>query len=354
VQLRTFSNEFKIRSVPAIAARTAKHDDVEVAQEATTADKYIAAIAFDGDSIGAWLNGDRLPKDEGLAKHHENFSKALSNFALNEVIEIVMGTKAEKDEGKFKGQLIYAGGDDVIALVPADAALEIAAALRTAFRLSTKGTPSTGEKPDASAGIAIAHIRSPLQDLIREAKQAEKDAKNKVGRPAFSVTLMKRSGEISKWGGKWSDVKVRSEDKDKPDTAITHTLYHEIDNLVMTGRLSARFPHRICGLLASYLTARTGISKLEDDIIDSDRMVCLIHLEFHYAAVRQGSKEVAEQLDPHLKSYLDGIVANFVPPSDDSKPALNQVMLQSVIGLCTTLAFARRSVTTESLLATAP
>lgn len=52
----------------------------------------------------------------------------------------------------------------------------------------------------------VAHFKSPLQDLIREAQKAEKDAKRDIdkggrGRAAFSITLLKRSGEISKWAG---------------------------------------------------------------------------------------------------------------------------------------------------------
>jgi len=111
-----------IRSIPAIAARTTTLDDDEEAQEKTPGDKYIAAIAFDGDSIGAWVNGDRSPEGINLEKHHSNFSRFLSNFALGEVRKIVErqvdGWDKEKKPIKVPlGQLIYAGGDDVIATI---------------------------------------------------------------------------------------------------------------------------------------------------------------------------------------------------------------------------------------------
>lgn len=307
-----------IRSIPAIAARTAIHDDDENPQEKTLGEKYIAAIAFDGDSIGAWVNGDKSPADIDLEKHHGAFSAALSGFALGKVRTIVEGTPEERREVKWKGQLVYAGGDDVVCLVPAEIALDTAKELKTAFcGCTTHFEGNHGEKPDASAGIAIAHIRSPLQDLIREAQRAEKRAKNEVGRPAFSVTLMKRSGEISHWGSQWKSGGL--------------DLYEAIRERMRSGALSEKFPHRVCELLSPYLVRATGLSKLEDAIADPAVGAELIAREFAHAAERQGSKAIAEELATPLKAYLDKLPTEF------------QTRLASVIGLCTTLAFAQRN-----------
>ena len=49
---------------------------------------FFRSIAFDGDSIGQWVNGDFLPDKNALQQHHSNFSKALSKFALEEVRKI--------------------------------------------------------------------------------------------------------------------------------------------------------------------------------------------------------------------------------------------------------------------------
>ena len=315
--LNTGSREFLIRSIPAIAAREAKLDDEEAAQEKTAGDKYIAAIAFDGDSIGQWVNGDFLPEDSSLEAHHRDFSRALSRFALGRVRDIVEGTSEEVTSHQWKGQLIYAGGDDVVCLVPADIALEVAAELRDEFHISTKGTPATDGQPDASAGIAIAHIHAPLQDLIREAKKAEKRAKNTVGRPAFSITVMKRSGEISQWGSRWSSGGLE--------------LYRAITGLMKSEVLGARFPHRVCQLLTPYLTNTTGLARQSDAITDRATAHDLIRREFAHAAERQGTADAARQLDTLLTTYLDRL-------DGDTQQAIH-----AVIGLCTTLAFARRT-----------
>ena len=154
------------------------------------------------------------------------------------------------------GQVIYSGGDNVLAMLPADEAIACAQGLRLAFRGSSKlveaypglfaktadgfiqladqnnsnqgdwnrgcrrpAEPSwpllvPGSKATVSVGLAIGHIKEPLQDMINEAQTAERRAKadperavferhNKLcwnlnegwGRDALAVTLFKRSGE---------------------------------------------------------------------------------------------------------------------------------------------------------------
>ncbi len=305
--LHADSARFAIRSTRAIAARSDELDD-EDDTDVAPGDKYLAAIAFDGDSIGKWVNGDDLAPGVDLRTHHTAFSAALSDFALIRVRDIVDSND---------GFLIYAGGDDVVALTPADVALACANELREAFRMATASIKNKdGNCPDASAGIAIAHFKAPLQDLIRAAQAAEKNAKNEVGRPAFSITLMKRSGEISLWGAKWGDHATG--------------LHDAVFKAMTDGSLRAKFPHRVCQLLEPYLTVRTGISK-QADAIDAATARDLIAKEFGFAATRQGSQAIAALLAAPLGAYLNQL-------KDDP-----QTLFTSIIGLCTTLAFADRN-----------
>ena len=248
-------------------------EDVDRIGDDARGGKYFAVLALDGDSIGKWISGEKTPHyksqfasytdgsgahsqgaveyferksdpdGHGILKdrfadllqtrrlvspsYHLQFSEALSNFALLCARPVVEA---------FKGRLIYAGGDDVVAMLPADTALSCARALRAAFqgaevvgpdgrRLFTSPAPGflTSEKmsdqngysipflvpgraADCSVGIAIAHFKSPLQDVVREAQCAEKrakSAKSELDRSAVAVTLMKRSGETIQWGCKW-------------------------------------------------------------------------------------------------------------------------------------------------------
>ncbi len=302
-------NSFNLRSTRAIAARDDSQDDAENTDGAQ-GEKYLATIAFDGDSIGKWMNGDDLTPGHDLHQHHQDFSAALSDFALNKVREII-----EKKCGKGLpiGFLIYAGGDDVVALVPADVALTVAGELRAAFRKATAHIQDKfGNSPDASVGIAIAHFKSPLQDLIREGQKAEKDAKRDQGRAAFSITLLKRSGEISKWGGKW----------DHGPIALYEAIFKAMEN-----GLSRKFPHRVCQLLEPYLT---GSSKQTD--VPNFPLHEVVEKEIAHAAIRQGSREIAATLLVPLRGYLKNL-----PPDP-------KATLQAIISLCTTLAFTLRNL----------
>jgi CRISPR-associated protein Cmr2 len=231
----------------ALAALYRRKEDTGVAEPP----KYVAVLAFDGDDMGKWVSGDKAPPLLGqLAKsaasyfqnlgatetqprrplspsYHLQFSEALANFAVY---------LARPAVEHFGGQLIYAGGDDVLAMVPAAQGVACAESLRNAFRgqvgltgvFSCEGCNGgfarlahpkdeepchplvvPGPRADASIGIAVGHIHSPLQGLVRAAQQAEKDAKklrakdalNRCG--ALAIRVMKRSGETRTWGARW-------------------------------------------------------------------------------------------------------------------------------------------------------
>lgn len=324
------SAAFPIRSTHAIAARSDKLDDMENT-DLLADEKYLAAIAFDGDSIGRWVSGERLESKERLESFHSDFSSALSGFALVEARRIIESTIDGKDQSGKEikvplGFLIYAGGDDVVALVPADQAIKVAGDIRQAFRESTKRiTGKNQSRPDGSAGIAIAHFKAPLQDLIREAQKAEKRAKRDpekggYGRSAVAITLMKRSGEITEWGCKWSE----EEGKGGLD------LYQEIASLMNDEKLSSRFPHRVCQMLTPYLTQNASISQFAD--AEGFPVHEIITREVLLIAERQGSKRAAENLEPLIAAYLGCLRTN--SPS---------TVLKSIIGLCTTVAFSQRT-----------
>lgn len=322
--LKAAVDQFIIRSTLAIASRNKEEVDGP-SMELDQSEKYLAAIAFDGDKIGAWISGEQLAANTNLREHHAAFSKNLSTFALGKAHAIFERGIEGSDENHNPvqvplGFLIYAGGDDVLALVPAEKALECARLLREAFVEVTKGTPpdKNGNKPDASAGIAIAHFKSPLQDLIREAKLAEKRAKNTVGRPAFSITMMKRSGEIEYWGDKWERGGL--------------VLHEAIAQAMADGRLSGRFPHRVCALLEPYLTTRTSTRQRDAANFKARE---IIEREFAHALERHSQGSGASDLLESLTHYLTAM---------GDEP---QTLLQAVIGLCKSVAFSHRSSSTS-------
>jgi hypothetical protein len=256
--------------------------------------KYYAVIALDGDEMGKWLSGEKTPTirevvtdktaewfEANLPKeanpwlnghrplspgYHLQFSEALANFGLHCTRRIV------EHHG---GHLIYSGGDDVLAILPADAAIKCANGLRKAFQgdpslsveypesfqpaplgfIRLKNTkPSEpgwtllvpGPKATVSVGIAIGHIKEPLQDMIHEAQAAEKHAKSELGRDAVSIRLYKRSGEQVRWG-----VRFGSTAFDLLDYFSTH-YRPPTEEPKKEMPISGKFPYRVCSMLSIY------------------------------------------------------------------------------------------------------
>ena len=140
--------------------------------------RYYAALLLDGDKMGKAINAC---KNEGELK---KFSTALGEYASKTVVESIE---------KYLGKLIYAGGDDVLALLPAEHALICAKELADAY--SELDFPHRDTcKPYCTVAIAIAHYKTPLNVVLRELRDSEKDGK-KAGGDCLALTIMRRSGE---------------------------------------------------------------------------------------------------------------------------------------------------------------
>jgi CRISPR-associated protein Cmr2 len=139
---------------------------------------YFAILVADGDSMGRLIGNLKTPEEQ------RDFSMALSRFARD----------ARTIVDKHRGALIYAGGDDVLAFLPLHTALQAAAAIADAFPRTLERWQSPGHKPTLSAGLAVVHAWSPLEEGLDAAREAEKHAKRHPGKNALAVAVHKRSG----------------------------------------------------------------------------------------------------------------------------------------------------------------
>jgi len=188
---------------------------------------YLAALALDGDRMGKLLSECTHPDQ------HKAASRALAAFAGERAGAIV--------EERHPGRLVYAGGDDVLALLPVGHALAVADELRQALSEELKRAGYPGRT--ASAGIAIVHHAQPLEGALRAARDAEHRAKDKkrYGRNALAVDVLRRSGEPQQVGMKWSydilggsfqalepfmEVQKAIEDNDL-SSKLAYEVYHE-------------------------------------------------------------------------------------------------------------------------------
>lgn len=203
--------------------------------------RYYAVLVMDGDHMGKWLAGEFAPRLQEILHPnvwnelklngewqklgemsrplnpslHLAISKALRDFSLLTARRIV--------EEEHLGKLIYAGGDDVMAFVSLRDLPEVMRTLRAFFTGALKGDENEvdwitgsgfartetgfrltmGMTATASMGVAIAHHMQDLGQTLHAARAQEKRAKDVIGRNAFSIALMKRSGGHESFGAKW-------------------------------------------------------------------------------------------------------------------------------------------------------
>jgi len=150
---------------------------------------YLAVLVADGDRMGKTLSA------LGTADRHRDFSRQLAEFA----------GQAAAAVKTHHGCLVYAGGDDVLALVPVDQCLACARTLHDGFAALLAGfQDAAGQTPSLSVGIAIGHCVEPLEDLLDYGRQAEKAAKN-PDRDGLAVNLHTRGGAPVRVRAQWPE-----------------------------------------------------------------------------------------------------------------------------------------------------
>lgn len=154
---------------------------------AGTGQSFYAVIAADGDRLG------RLMHEVG----GEGVSRALARFTKQ------VGAIIEEHEGVP----VYAGGDDVLALLPVSSALPCAQAMETLYRkafAAESWDDGLARNATLSAGVAYAHAKMPLRGVIGEAHRLLDDvAKDGNGRDSLAVAVLKPGGRHSQWVTAW-------------------------------------------------------------------------------------------------------------------------------------------------------
>ena len=157
----------------------------------------------------------RSPRPASPARHAA-ISSVLNDFSTHVARHVI--------EEIFKGKLLYAGGDDVLAMVSVDDLLPAMLLLRAAYSgvgdvaglpdyidlkglrigkgyvwLNGRPMLMMGSRATASMGAVVAHHQAPLGAVLRHLREAEKRAKAHKGadgrdRNAFCLRIMKRGG----------------------------------------------------------------------------------------------------------------------------------------------------------------
>ena len=230
------------------------HDEPD--EKAENRDRYFAILLMDGDHMGKLVNGETLASTWKSVMHpeivarleqpefDEKYKTAWDNIFTNHPKRLLtpsIHAAISESLGDFSiygvdsiitandGRLIYAGGDDVCAVLPVDTALKAAEEIQkyynSSFRIISdqKADESIGnswnvepgkmsvclgegEKISISAGILICHHKESLSQMIADAHHLLDDkAKAETGRNACAIELRKRSGGSRYFARKWDD-----------------------------------------------------------------------------------------------------------------------------------------------------
>jgi CRISPR-associated protein Cmr2 len=161
---------------------------------------FYGMLLMDGDSMGALLSDKR--NEVGLA-----VSLALAEFSSQ------VDTKVKEHHGVT----VYAGGDDVLAMLPVTSSIECAVELAICFENAFKKAFNIPElsgsslRGTISAGLVLANGQYPLRSVLQEAHHILDDvAKNRNGRESIAVSVLKGGGKYCEWVATWPSLEYNS------------------------------------------------------------------------------------------------------------------------------------------------
>lgn len=147
---------------------------------------FYAVLLMDGDSLGKQL------QQPGLAQIISGCLKAFT-AGVAEIVE------------RHSGFLVYAGGDDVLALLPVDFALPCAWDLRQHYAGCFAKHGEGKVHSTISAALVFAHFKSPLGKVLAAAHPLlDNVAKEGCGRDALAVEVYKPGGRHLQWAMPWA------------------------------------------------------------------------------------------------------------------------------------------------------
>lgn len=235
---------------------------------------YYALLLGDGDRMGLAIDALDAPEK------HQAFSQKLESFA-----EQARGIVA-----KHLGTTVYAGGDDVMAMLPLHQALAAARALAQAFETALAEYPTPQGSPTFSVGLAVVHHLEPLGDALTVLRQAESQAKGH-GRNALCLTVDKRSGSPSSVVAHWNE-----------DGGLDEQL-QKAAALLASGQLPDGAAYELRQLAQDLAGWKPGDQQNTAAIQEAKRILGRKRLEDN----RLVSPEVLTQLDGMMASGLKGV-----------------------------------------------
>jgi hypothetical protein len=166
------------------AGQRAARQLLDAMRETAPLPGYLAVLVQDLDGMGRFLSEHASSPDR-----HKRISRDLLTLATEQ--------RGALRDRELSGVPVYAGGDDLLAFVPAATAL---AAARRCHDLA-----GSYDLPAASTAVLFFHYHASIRQAMREARELLKEAKKTIpGKHALAVGYLRRSGvraeSIQRWG----------------------------------------------------------------------------------------------------------------------------------------------------------
>lgn len=319
-------------------------------------DKYYAILLMDGDNMGDLVNGKNINTNWHQVLHPElskrlkdqDFQKGIWEKFLDEkrLLSPVVHFAISEALGTFalfglphiikqnNGKLVYAGGDDVAAVLPVsnvfDAAIQVNRLysqgfvnytyngmepikennnLETPFTLLLGGS---GENTTISGAILICHHKQPLRGAIEETHHLlETVSKEKHIRDALAIKLKKRSGQGRVFASKWNEPNILSNDNYKRLLS-----FKEIIKAVSNELLSTSLLYRFSELETAALSILDR-KNIELNDATKDKILKLFAYEIEHSLYKKWpgkvNKEKRKNEASRLSKHIAGVVLNWNP-----------------------------------------
>ncbi len=173
---------------------------------------FYAMLLMDGDEMGQLLAALKTPT---------KLSKCLNDFSggVNDVVR------------QHEGRTVYAGGDDVLAILPANDALTVATLLRDQYQQAFAKEEVPKDVATISAAVVFAHWKYPLRLTLRTAHHLLDDiAKDRTGRDAVAIGTILSGGLNAAWAVPWEVYDGTAVSPDGVSSAAMQTLVERFES----------------------------------------------------------------------------------------------------------------------------
>lgn len=248
------------------------------------ASPFYAILMMDGDSLGIHMSGGE-EKQKIITEGLNTFTQA--------VPDIVKGKN---------GFLIYAGGDDVLAILPLEDALPCAIALRKKYNgcFDKQIVPTT-----LSGAIEFAHMKTSLDKVLKDSHQLLDDiAKDQTGRDSIAVRVWKPGGKTLEWAQPWEEALNKEQSKADLEEIAESFQQNDKDD-----QFTNNFFYKIRERFSLLNPSQSG-----ERILDDEEAIELMTMEYlnsptnrdkSIERVKPDIKKLLKQCRPHIRVVDD-------------------------------------------------